>query len=562
MRPPRKTKIGLWGAPMAKQLVNLDALIIREDLHRQPEDTVSPASKARDIKVSDLTSDSLMLQSLRKPDFQRETASWSPENIVDLVESFLKGDFVPSIILWFSKDGKTFVIDGAHRLSALIAWVHDDYGDKKISLEFFSNFIPTDQKKIAERTRKLMAGRVGSYDQIKQAGRTPSTSEEKHVRYSRKAGALAFHIQWVEGSDPDIAESSFKKINQKATLIDPTEFQLIEARKKPNGIAARALMRAGVGHKFWGSLSGESQEEIANIAKEIYDMLFVPEMNEGGIKTLDLPVAGKGYSAEAVKLIFDFVNLSNNTVISQSKLAPLADDIDGSETIKFLKKVRHIIALICSDDFGSLGLHPAVYFYSHSGRYQPTAFLATVRLLQEMEANNEFDWFVERRARFEEFLVGHRYFVNQIVSQFGSGLKGFEWVYKLYRSILEHIDSIESNELVEVLIQSQKWRLKEPASEGKKFDKETKSAIFLKSALRSATTCGICGARIHRNSVEAGHIIPREEGGINHSSNGQLEHPYCNHGYNERKRHGRLKQRSIPVEEPIKKTRQQLLDEL
>ena len=544
IRSPQKTKIALWGAPMAKQLVNLDALIIREDLHKRPDDVASPASKAQQIKISDLTSDDLFLQSLRKPDFQRETASWGPETIVDLVESFLKGDFVPSIILWFSADGKTFVIDGAHRLSALIAWTHDDYGDKRKSLEFFSNFIPPDQKRIAEKTRKLMDTRVGSYNQIKQASRTPETSDEMQVRYSRRAANLAFHIQWVEGSDPNTAESSFKKINQKATLIDSTEFQLIEARKKPNGIAARALMRAGVGHRFWGSVSEGAQVQIAATAKEIYELLFVPDIGVGSIKTLDLPVAGRGYSAEAVKLIFDFINLSNNIVISSSKIKCLNDDDTGTETIAFLKKARHIIALICSQDYGSLGLHPAVYFYSRSGRYQPTAFLATVRLLMEMEAANEFDWFIERRARFEEFLVSHRYFVNQIVNQFGSGLKGFEWVYKLYRTILENIDSIESDEIVNKLIAGNKWRLKESPAEGKKFDTETKSAIYLINALQSAAICGICGARIHRNSMEAGHIKAREEGGGNHSSNGQMEHPYCNHGYNERKRNGKLKIRS------------------
>lgn len=551
IRAARKTRIGIWGAPMAKQLVNLDALIIREDLHKRPDDTVSPATKTRDIKISELTGESLFLQSLRKPDFQRETASWNTENVVDLVESFLKGDFVPSIILWFSADGKSFVIDGAHRLSALIAWVHDDYGDRKTSLDFFSNFIPGEQKKIADKTRKVMDARVGSYDTVKQAGKTPKTSDPKHVKYSRNAGTLAFHIQWVEGNDPDTAEASFKKINRKATLIDPTEFQLIESRKKPNGIAARALMRAGVGHKFWGSLGDEAQIEIAAVAKEIYDLLFIPEMDEGSIKTLDLPVAGKGYSAETVKLIFDFINLANDTVSSQAKIKPLADDTDGSETIKYLQKVKHLIELICSADKGSLGLHPAVYFYSLSGRYQPTAFLATVRLLMEMEAHDEFDWFTERRARFENFLVPHRYFVNQIVNQFGSGLKGFNWVYKLYRSILEHVDSIETNEMVQILISADKWRLKETPSVGKKFDKETKSAIFLKSALVNATVCGVCGARIHKNSMESGHIKAREVGGINHSSNGQLEHPYCNHGYNERVRKGLLRSRTIPKDASI-----------
>jgi len=43
---------------------------------------------------------------------------------------------IPAIILWNS--GRyIFTIDGAHRLSALIAWVLDDYGDGIISQTFF-----------------------------------------------------------------------------------------------------------------------------------------------------------------------------------------------------------------------------------------------------------------------------------------------------------------------------------------------------------------------------------------------------------------------------------------
>ena len=524
---------------MAKQLVNLDALIKREDLHKRPDEVVSPATKTRGIKIIELTGDSLFFQSLRKPDFQRETASWGPEMVVDLVESFLKGDFVPSVILWFSAEGKTFVIDGAHRLSALLAWVNDDYGDKKMSRDFFSNFIPKEQEKIADKTRKLMKERVGSYDEIRQAGKTPETSTEKQVKYSRNAGNLAFDIQWVEGNDPDTAEASFKKINQKATLIDPTEFQLIESRKKPNGIAARALIRAGVGHKFWGQMPQTTREEIATVAKEIYDMLFVPEL-ESPIKTLDLPIAGKGYSADTVKLLFDFVNLANDTIPKRGK-NELADDSNGVETVKYIRKVKEIIALMCSNEKQSLGLHPAVYFYSISGRYQPTAFLATVRLLMEMKEKSDFDSFTERRAKFEDFLASHRYFVNQIVNQFGSGLKGFEWVYKLYRSILDNASSIEESEMVQILINGSKWRLKEAPVKGAKFDSETKNAIFLKAALASAPRCGVCNARIHKHSMTAGHIDRREDGGINHSCNGQLEHPYCNHDYKERQHHAEVK---------------------
>src|SRR5664280_313533 len=427
-----KTRIGLWGMPVSKHYVNLDALIIREYLHKKPEGVVDPSSKIKGIKISDLVDASFLYQSLRKPDFQRETSNWEPEKIVDLVESFLKGDFVPSIILWYSQDGKTFVIDGAHRLSALIAWVHDDYGDKEISINFFSNLISPEQKKIADKTRNLMAVRVGSYLDIQKALSFQANSSDKHKLFARNAGVLDFQIQWVGGSDPDIAENSFKKINQKATLIDPTEFQMIESRRKPNAIATRALIRAGVGHKYWGGLPDDAQLEIQKISKQVYDMLFIPPL-EDRITTLELPVAGKGYSAESVRLIFDFVNLANDLVVNQRKLKEVNDDIDGAATIECLKKVSKIISRICSKDNRSLGLHPAVYFYSAAGRYQPTAFLAIVSLIMEFEKSDELNVFTQKRCAFEEILVRHKYLINQIVRKFGAGQRSLNGILRLYR---------------------------------------------------------------------------------------------------------------------------------
>ncbi|MEV0425518.1 DUF262 domain-containing protein [Micromonospora sp. NPDC050495] len=66
--------------------------------------------------------ESLIYNVLRKPDFQRETASWPPDKVAELVRSFLEGDLIPSVIMWRSPiSGSIFVIDGAHRLSALVA---------------------------------------------------------------------------------------------------------------------------------------------------------------------------------------------------------------------------------------------------------------------------------------------------------------------------------------------------------------------------------------------------------------------------------------------------------
>jgi hypothetical protein len=515
---------------MPKSYCNLDALITREDIYIK-EQIVQETREDSGVKTSELEERSIWFKSLRKPDFQRETASWEPEKIADLVECFVKGHFIPSLIMWRATDGKLFVIDGAHRLSALIAWVRDDYGDKDLSIRFFKNEIPAEQKKIADKTRTLINNRVGAYADMAKVIDNPHSKPEA-VIYARNSGTIPLAIQWVRG-DARTAELSFLKINQSSTPIDPTEFQMIESRRKPNAIAARALMRAGVGHKFWGSLEADAQQKIEKTAKEIYDKLFLPPL-ESPIHTLELPVAGRGYSAESVRLLFDFVNLANDTVINQRKLKVIDDDSDGETTMEYLHNVSKVIDTICTKSNRSLGLHPAVYFYSMSGRYQPTAFLAAVKLVMEFEKEDKFHWFTKHRAKFEDFLVSHRYFVNQIVNQFGSGFKGHTWVLALYKDILNMVATGQESEIAKALIAARKWRLKEQQGTGDaSFSTETKNFIVLRDSLANAIRCNICGARIHRNSYQIDHTIRKQDGGSNSSDNGKMAHPFCNTTYKE-----------------------------
>lgn len=101
--------------------VNLDALIPREDFEvRSEQGKAFP--KSGTLKINDLEPNAFLYDALRKPDFQRETANWDSTKITEFVRTFLDGDLIPAVILWQS--GRyTFVIDGAHRLSALTAWV-------------------------------------------------------------------------------------------------------------------------------------------------------------------------------------------------------------------------------------------------------------------------------------------------------------------------------------------------------------------------------------------------------------------------------------------------------
>jgi hypothetical protein len=110
--------------------VDLDAMIPREDFGIM-EDTFN-MDLMNDFPLRHLVKDAPVLKLLRKPDFQRETNHWTPEQVVTLIESFVDSEVIPSLILW-KAPSFIFVIDGGHRLSALRAWMEDDYGDKHVS---------------------------------------------------------------------------------------------------------------------------------------------------------------------------------------------------------------------------------------------------------------------------------------------------------------------------------------------------------------------------------------------------------------------------------------------
>ncbi|HZQ18172.1 MAG TPA: DUF262 domain-containing protein [Terriglobales bacterium] len=537
---------------MPTHYANLDALIRREDFEVRTETILTPAQLAATMQVSQLESASLMYQVLRKPDFQRETANWEPEKVAELIQSFLEGDLIPSVILWRSpKSGNIFVIDGAHRLSAFIAWVHDDYGDKQISVPFFANLIPPEQVKAAEKTRQLLKEVVGSYQELKVAGQHQHTAAPERLRLAKNLAAVAINLQWVIGEAAK-AESSFFKINQKATLIDPTELDMITARRKPNALATRALIRAGTGHKYWSAFSEATQSEIEQIARDVYDVLFKPAI-ETPIKTLDLPIAGRGYSADSVKMVFDLVNFVNRISpemweeprVTKGKkgvkrVTPLADDEDGSKTLEFLKAVKKAASLIAGTESRSLGLHPVVYFYGATGRFQPTAFLSTVAFIRELEQKNQLIEFTKARYRFEEFLLKYRHFSNQIGRNYGSSVRGLNPMLTLYRVLLSEIQEGLDDAAIVAKLQSQhnlrflKEITEEDKKYGRNFSVESKNAAFFREAMQKELTCAICHARLHFKSISMDHVQRKQDGGTGSPDNAQLTHPYCNSGYKEK----------------------------
>jgi hypothetical protein len=509
------------------EIVNLDALIPREDFEVLSDEVKSQPIQA--IGIRDLEHNSFFYTTIRKPDFQRETNEWGIGLISDFIKSFLEGDLIPAIILWRG-GGNIFVVDGSHRLSSLAAWVQDDYGDGLVSQLFYNGVISPEQVKAADKTRRVVKQLVGSYQDHWNAVNHPDQFPPDIVTRARRLASLALQLQWVTGNASK-AEDSFFKINRKAVRIDETELKLLQARNKPNSLAARAIIRAGTGHKYWSRFSAEVQAEIEAQARAINELLFTPQLRTP-IKTLDLPVAGRGYSSQTLPLVFDLVNLSND--VSSKKIV---DDSDGQTTIAYLKNCRRILNRLTGTHPSSLGLHPVVYFYSSTGRYQPTSFFAMVELVKELEKTKHFQEFIAVRRHFEDFLLKYKMLPLQVVYKYGSGTKGYLPLANLLSFVLRKMISGKGeDEIIASMTKSSKFSYLKPYdtaapdSVGIGFDKDTKSAAFLRDALREPLRCAICGGLIHFNSISVDHIQRRDDGGLGTIDNAQLTHPFCNTG--------------------------------
>lgn len=500
--------------------VNLDALIPREDF--KDNSTVDEVSfKKNDFSITDI--ESFTASYLRKPDFQRETNEWDKEKIADFIDSFLSGDLIPAIILWKARNGLLFVIDGSHRLSALIAWVKNDYGDGELSKRFYDSKIPEEQIEIAEETRKFIRKKIGLYSDYKLALTNPEKVDPQILQKVKNLASIGIQLQWVSGDDKK-AENSFININQKSSPIDPTELKLIKGRERANCISARAIIKSGTGHKYWSNFSDETQQTIQTLAKDVYDILFLPKLKTP-IKTLDTPIGGPTFKAQTLPLVFEFVNISNN--LSDKK--QLVNDTTGEETIKYLKNTLKVARRINVEHQSSLGLHPVVYFYSQQGRHKPASFYAITALMKDLDEKNGWGDFVEVRENFEKFVLENDDLVSQITRKKRSGTDAYSDVKDFFLKVIELLNN-KQNDILGEILKIKKFNYLKVNDQEKELSTNTerKSSVFLKEALSGCPKCKICNGYLHTNSISMDHKVRKRDGGGDNADNLQLTHPYCN----------------------------------
>jgi hypothetical protein len=518
------------------QTITLDALIPREDFNILSSTGSSSNTRNKaTLSIEDLKYDSFFFSALRKPIFQRETNEWEAEKVCSMIESFVNDELVPAIILWRNQGGYIFVIDGAHRLSSLGAWINDDYGDGQISVTYFGNYISEEQRKVAEKTRKIVNERIGSFKEIEAISKNRiSTEDIKKSEVAKNLGALAIQLQWVEGN-AEKAEDSFLKINQSATKISDAELELIKNREHSYAIASRAIVRAGKGYKYWSAYKEKEQEYIVSLSKKIHQIMFgIGNHNMDDINSL--PIGGPLNSSLTLDVVTQTVRICNGLDRKAKTNAGNADEV-----INYLKNTLTILQYINSKEQFSLGIHPFVYFYSGIGKHKIGSYYGFLMFVKELIEKKKIDKFIEARSNFEKVIYQYNFLVQQIIRKDRQSKRAYisikEYYVLLVEVILEHPE-YNTEKIVEELKKNDKFKYlqteildNEEVSFKSNFSRGKKQQIKMNTFVESLPKCPICGGYICSNSVSIDHIQRKQDGGSNALNNGQVTHLYCNTTY-------------------------------
>lgn len=345
-------------------------------------------------------------------------------------------------------------------------------------------------------------------------------------------------LQWVTG-DAEKAESSFFKINTQGTPLDDTEEMLLRNRKRSIAIAARSILRAGTGHKYWSKFPAETISKVEVQAKELHSVFFNPEA-ENPIKTLDLPIGGTKSPIYALDLLMRLIGVTNaKDGASRLEVSAFEEDADGSLTLEVLKKCLVISSRISGNDAGSLGLHPAVYFYTEKGRHLPDLILGMLLLVRrKIESNDKgfFKTFTKNRKQIEDYLIENKSIITQAL-QIARSKTRFERSADLFERLVKTFDAgkkFTDEDIVQTIAPGSisKILAVQQSAGSSKFSDDTKSAIFIRDSLKTALVCPIChGLLDPSKSASYDHVTRVREGGVGSVDNGKITHPYCNSGY-------------------------------
>jgi hypothetical protein len=140
---------------------------------------------------------------------------------------------------------------------------------------------------------------------------------------------------------------------------------------------------------------------------------------------------------------------------------------------------------------------------------------------------------------FEDFLIRHKEATTLLIKQLGSGPRHIPRLREYYNRIFQGlVDGRDLDDIQAQFSQDHSFAFltaprpsdhrPESTEERKSFNRGTKTAAYFEAALPGGVRCRLCGALIHKNSLQIDHIVEKREGGAADMSNAQVSHPFCN----------------------------------
>lgn len=514
--------------------VFLDSFIKKDDFDAEYNDGTTSLSVKSTISVSELEKDSFFLNTLRKPDFQRETNDWDEDKIVEFIDSLVSNELIPSIILWKNKSNLIFVIDGAHRLSAICAWINDDYGDGEISNRYYDGYIPSEQIEIAKSVREKVNKEIGSYADYK--SKKIATKGPEFEKKLNNLGSIGIAIQWVFG-DSKKAEDSFIKINQKTTPIGERELQIIKDRDQTYAICTRLILRAAKGHDYIPQINNpEERKIIIDLAKDVHNLMFgYKPFNYDDLNSWS--IAGSLSSNHTLDVIAQTVVICNKE--DESLLMSVAS---YKNIVRGLSNCKKVLSYVFSKEPYSLGLHPYTYFYNDLGGHKIGNYYGIIQMITLMNENiNKLNKFTENRATLENILIKYGFVFQQLQRKWRQSKRAYKEVGQFYLDLIDEISSGgEENDIINRI--SKKYDFldfniidNDEIVKNANFSSGKKRLIKVQELASHLIKCNICGGYLNPNSSSIDHVIRKQDGGTNAISNGKMSHLYCNTTYKEKK---------------------------
>ncbi|QWU17411.1 HNH endonuclease [Paenibacillus sophorae] len=501
----------------------------------------------------------------RKPEFQRQTNSWTDEKYINLLKTLKNNQVIPGVIFWLNPEtGHIFVLDGAHRLSAIRGWITNDWGDSDEAKEY--GYLEEDEIRASARLRQSVKDSIGDFEECRKAiskfkkivDQKKNPKEELDPKIE-EMGRFMYHlntslkvpIQWVTGGYQD-AEQSFVNINTGGTPLSTEEALFIENRRSPVARAMAGIISNGSKPSLWI----DHGEKCTKLSQTLYKLLLAPSDNiPSKIKVSDYPLIllkkQNSYDRyQFLQYLFCIIKHGqtgdNNITETLKHLANESnDEVVADATLDELERTLYHITSLIGNSPQSLGVLPVFYFYSSKGQYSNLLFFSFLMWLfkgTEKEILNRKLEFTLHRSYFEEMWILIKDHVIKHLGRKGGPSRLSKNQAELFNSLIEcikkcKVSNTSPDEAVEIFLKDLDSKayseyLKKKNESGKpfsQFSSNTKIQQEVAAYFEGSYKCELCKGAIDLGvSQQFDHIELRSLGGTNSINNGRVVHPWCN----------------------------------